>query len=86
MSLDPHVKQGFDALIERQLAVARLADPHHCSGCGRYLWEWYLGFPMPVCPACQDRQRAGRARQGYPARGRLWLAACGGVVISPVTS
>jgi hypothetical protein len=48
---------GLDALIRRQLCIAAQADPHHCSDCGRYLWFWYYGFPLPLCAACIDRQR-----------------------------
>jgi len=45
---------SFNALIERQLAIAEKADPHHCSRCGRHLGRWYYGFPLPLCPICVD--------------------------------
>jgi hypothetical protein len=47
----------FNALIERQLVIARQADPHHCSQCGRDLSRWYHGFPLPLCCFCNDIRR-----------------------------
>jgi hypothetical protein len=47
----------FNAPIEQQLAIAKKADPHHCSECGRDLDRWYDGFPLPLCCFCNDVRR-----------------------------
>lgn len=46
-------------LLDRQLAIAAQADPHHCSECGRELERWHYGFPLPLCAFCIDARNWG---------------------------
>lgn len=75
---------GLDALLERQLAIAKQADPHHCSRCGTYLDRWYCGFPRvrcmdigkwTTCPRCGWSVRQDPPGSGVlaPHGGRNWI-------------
>jgi hypothetical protein len=50
---------SLQELIDRQLAIAAQADPHHCSQCGRDLDRWYYGFPLPLCARCMGARLWG---------------------------
>ena len=50
--------------LDQDLAIARQADPNHCSKCGRYLDRWYYGFPLPLCTFCIHGDHAATAGKG----------------------
>ena len=64
----PTSNKGLDALLTLQLIQCEYVPQDNCSQCDRDLGRWFYGFPMPLCPFCMDRERAGRVRRSQSAQ------------------